>query len=373
MFRGVNLAPTRGNSNTGSFVRDQYYWSYLDQQEWYLSRLRSFRVQSLRIPVNVVTAQNATALLRMRSFAERATGGRVVIVMFDSYTDTSRTDEELMAAYSHGDGKVNSVSEFAAAWAAAHAVFRETSALYEILNEPFGYGSNAREYVREMERIIALARLPRERCILDGLKYAENVKGVAAAGWDGLLGYHYYPFYLKTSEEWRHEERMYSDISPVADRVVITEFGADLRLRAEDVACIRGMAAAVARLRGEGRGVLGAYQWHGWHNHDNYDLWDAENREGAELISWFLEGFADEPPLPPSPPSVPPLAPCPADTWSPSWAESPTAACDVWAFNERWGALQGGRTLAEACGLQWAGKNCAGTCCRAVTYALEET
>ena len=150
MFRGVNLAPTRGNSNTGSFVRDQYYWSYLDQQEWYLSRLRSFRVQSLRIPVNVVTAQNATALLRMRSFAERATGGRVVIVMFDSYTDTSRTDEELMAAYSHGDGKVNSVSEFAAAWAAAHAVFRETSALYEIFNEPFGYGSNAREYVREM-------------------------------------------------------------------------------------------------------------------------------------------------------------------------------------------------------------------------------
>ena len=106
MFRGVNLAPTRGNSNTGSFVRDQYYWSYLDQQEWYLSRLRSFRVQSLRIPVNVVTAQNTTALLRMRSFAERATGGRVVIVMFDSYTDTSRTDEELMAAYSHGDGKV---------------------------------------------------------------------------------------------------------------------------------------------------------------------------------------------------------------------------------------------------------------------------
>ena len=265
MFRGVNLAPTRGNSNTGSFVRDQYYWSYLDQQEWYLSRLRSFRVQSLRIPINVVTAQNATALLRMRSFAERATGGRVVLVMFDSYTDTSRTDEELMAAYSHGDGKVNSVSEFAAAWAAAHAVFRETSALYEIFNEPFGYGSNAREYVREMERIIALARLPRERCILDGLKYAENVKGVAAAGWDGLLGYHYYPFYLKTSEEWRHEERMYSDISPVADRVVITEFGADLRLRAEDVACIRGMAAAVARLRGEGRGVLGAYQWHGWH------------------------------------------------------------------------------------------------------------
>ena len=39
---------------------------------------------------------------------------------------------------------------------------------------------------------------------------------------------------------------------------------------------------------------------------------------------------------------------CGANTWQPSWASSPDAACALWAGSTSWGALKNGQTLEEA-------------------------
>eukprot|EP00928_Gymnodinium_smaydae_P045502 TRINITY_DN3032_c0_g1_i1.p1 TRINITY_DN3032_c0_g1~~TRINITY_DN3032_c0_g1_i1.p1 ORF type:complete len:256 (+),score=22.73 TRINITY_DN3032_c0_g1_i1:38-769(+) len=58
------------------------------------------------------------------------------------------------------------------------------------------------------------------------------------------------------------------------------------------------------------------------------------------------------------------------DTWQPGWGKDdgkevpPYKACGSWAENSEWGALKGGRTLTEACKLDFAKESCAQTCCK---------
>ena len=55
---------------------------------------------------------------------------------------------------------------------------------------------------------------------------------------------------------------------------------------------------------------------------------------------------------------------CGANTWQPSWASSPDAACALWAGSTSWGALKNGQTLEEGCRTStFAQQDCSLTCC----------
>ena len=55
---------------------------------------------------------------------------------------------------------------------------------------------------------------------------------------------------------------------------------------------------------------------------------------------------------------------CGANTWRPSWASSPDAACALWAGSTSWGALKNGQTLEEGCRTStFAQQGCSLTCC----------
>jgi len=53
-----------------------------------------------------------------------------------------------------------------------------------------------------------------------------------------------------------------------------------------------------------------------------------------------------------------------ADKWNPGWGKKPSVVCGEWAHNSKWGALKGGKTIAQSCA-SFGNKECAKTCCEA--------
>ena len=128
----------------------------------------------------------------------------------------------------HGDGRVNNVTEMGEAWRLAAAAFRGTQVKFEVFNEPFGY-KIATEYVDVMHRIIAAAGLPKDRVVLDGLGYADDVQAISGM-WPGWLGFHIYPNWepdgSRTQENFSN--LVQHRLDGVSHRTLITEFGAAL-------------------------------------------------------------------------------------------------------------------------------------------------
>jgi len=287
---GLNLPPMQGSSNAGAFLAGVYALEYPDS---FWKGVKEERFDSLRIPVNADTAEHAASLDTIERYFARV-GDRGILCFFD----TTREGEG-----SHGDGKPNDLGRVARAWAALHARFRDKTGIkYELFNEPFGYPktlAGARQYVNDMKKVIEAAGLPVDRCILDGLGYADDVKLVSRAGWEGDLAYHFYPNWVpdgrRTQESYSN--RIQADLEGVSHRVHVTEFGADLGLgdvyetytpdgsaAAQDRNALRGFHDAVIAFERAGRGVRSTYVWHGWPNGDGYDLWDPKNRFGAAKV-----------------------------------------------------------------------------------------
>merc|ERR1719331_933745 len=148
------------------------------------------------------------------------------------------------------------------AWQKIHEVFAQyPNVKYELFNEPFGYARNdVQAYLSDMTQL--MEGLPRDRCIIDGLGYADDVKSLAAAGWEGDLAYHFYPFWL--SEGGRTQAAfsnlLQEALQGVSHRTYITEFGADLSVNQDyetsgenkfgNVNCLRGMHDALLALKG---------------------------------------------------------------------------------------------------------------------------
>jgi hypothetical protein len=179
---------------------------------------------AIRLAVNVETANNMEALQRHKMYID-AVGGKGIICMFD----TSLTPATSWPRTGRITGKVEQVAE---AWRNVHSVFGPygENVMYELFNEPWGYKSNASEYVAEMKQLIHLAKLPTDRCILAGLYGSADVQSVARAGWPGYLAYHCYSFWLPEGNRTRRQfsERIQQDLAGLSSRVFITEFGVGL-------------------------------------------------------------------------------------------------------------------------------------------------
>lgn len=285
MSVGLNLPPTQGTTNAGAFLPGVHAYDYgVDD----VAALRLHGFTAVRFPVNCSTALDPASMRKLLSFVQ-ALGGHGIVCLFEERAVDAKGDD-------HGCGRIEDPSVAVAAWTSIHRTFApHEGVMYELFNEPFGY-TNPSEYLVVMRHIIRHAALPVERCMLDGCGYASDVVVLSQIGWEGQMAYHFYPHWLP---ETRRTERNYArkvlaDLTGVASRVYITEFGAALNCdhEAVDTNCLRGLRDGLLQLADRGQNVRGAFHWHGWHNGDSYDIWSDGNRQGARQVQSVLEDVA---------------------------------------------------------------------------------
>ena len=56
-----------------------------------------------------------------------------------------------------------------------------------------------------------------------------------------------------------------------------------------NVNCLQGMDDAVQALRKKGKGIKGAFHWHGWMDGDSFSLFGAGNSNGRAKVLKVLE------------------------------------------------------------------------------------
>lgn len=150
-----------------------------------------------------------------------------------------------------------------------------------------------------MHKIIAGAQLPIDRVILDALGWASDPQALAALGWPGSIGYHFYPWWLPTSATRADYAALFrTQLAGISNRTYVTEFGATLNVAnldyeqpaagSSDVACLQGMQDAIDALKLSGPGILGAFHWHGWPNGDSFSLPEPANRNGSAKVLKIL-------------------------------------------------------------------------------------
>jgi hypothetical protein len=287
---GINFPPTQGTTNSGAFLPGVYRYGYTTTQ----IRNANPSFSSMRLPINVETANSPAALAQLKSYVDQFQGKHAIICMFDTLTGSQT---------GHGDGLPNNLDAMGAAWAKIHAVFASyPNVRYEIFNEPFGYSkSDPVAYVRDMKYIISKAGLPGSKTILDGMGYADDIDLVVQGGWSGDLAYHFYPTWSSDHSQEAFSNKAQTDLGRWSKRTWITEFGANLGWNSSNgytdtcygtyidankpysanVNALRGLDDALRSLKGRGQGVKGTFVWHGWHNDDSYDFWASKNANGA--------------------------------------------------------------------------------------------
>lgn len=297
--RGVNLPPTQGSSNAGAFCPGVYQFDYPVET---IGEIKYHTVDAVRLLVNAASSSDEECMQKLKGYLE-ALDGRGVICLFDTI------HEDDVGHDSHGRGHINVMSEYVKAWKRIHEMFGGYPQLwYEIFNEPFGY-PDVELYLNDMQEVIEKAGLPFERCLIDGLGYAGDVKQVEAAGWPGVVGYHFYPMWLncpgRTQEGFSN--KMQSDLDGLSHKTMITEFGGALNQgdvyqeyheSGEDdfsnVNCLRGIRDAISSFESLQKQVIGLYFWHGWHNGDSYDFWGEANGPGKACVQQILATASSE-------------------------------------------------------------------------------
>eukprot|EP01043_Picozoa_sp_COSAG02_P002345 COSAG02_NODE_54_length_43941_cov_54.857990_21_plen_340_part_00 len=300
---GLNLPATQGTSGTGAFLPGVYSFNYTADQ---LARAKAAGFNSLRLPVNIPTASDPPTLAKMRGIIE-AIGGSGVICMFGTGSTTT-----------HGTGRIDDLGKAIAAWEKVHAVFEDLpNVKYEIFNEPHGYAPGCNSppcktpagYIMDVSTLVFEAKLPKDRCILDALGWAQDPQGLVDMGWDGLVGYHFYPWWLAGGQN--HSRAEYSALlrsalgktkaglpRQISNRTFITEFGGNLGLSnvkyeqpstSNDVNCFQGLDDALTALQQDGHGVAGAFHWHGWENGDSFSFWGEGNANGSAKVTKILK------------------------------------------------------------------------------------
>lgn len=203
----------------------KFVYEYSDE---YFAKIRNDGINSLRIGLNVETANDADTLEKILSYANvflasPSTGsgdgvgegvaasadGIVILCMWDTLNDAENASVLAGKSNSHGDGRVKDVKAMGAAWGEVKRTIDASPILgssgkdrifYEIFNEPYGYSDEyeAQAYVYEMTQIALLANLPMGRVILDGMGYADNIKSIMGY-WPGWLAYHVYPNWVSSN------------------------------------------------------------------------------------------------------------------------------------------------------------------------------
>lgn len=180
-------------------------------------------------------------------------------------------------ANSSRDGRVDNTTQFWNMWQTVVTKYGSNANVYfEVFNEPHGYS------LSELTSLYAdwLSRfpnVPRNRILLGGTGYSENVTGVGADSRfsNCLLALHNYAFWATRSTVAAWEQDWRSRVGNYASRTVVTEYGASMTTGKNytgaangdnEIAYIQGSTNVFRNDR------IGSVYWPGLRDNDSYSI-----------------------------------------------------------------------------------------------------
>jgi hypothetical protein len=311
-FHGVNWADPRDNYASdavvpsGLSVTDDYRTVYRTAEKMVEGFRANLGANTLRLPIN--PASVGTAWWKSyRAAIDAATdaGDKVILSYWEAPTAK--------------DGKVDDVAAWNQMWDTVTAAYRSNPRVYfEPMNEPFGYTLD--QWVQICTDWLGRhTDVPRDRVVISGTGYNDNVSGVgAASALNGtLLSLHFYGYWGSATTEADWISNLLPRIGAYAYRTIIDEAGAPMTVGLNygnhNGNVFTAYFAAVTDIaRGTGMGIV---YWPGLRTGDSYSIesLDAKGRlqdnsaSGVAQLKWGY-GFGTVPPVndqPPAPAGTP--------------------------------------------------------------------
>lgn len=266
-FKGVNWADIFDNFKDdqlviGGLALTDDYSTVRAKAGTILTGFQNVGINTIRIPINYPTVSTPWWNAYSGVIDEASSRGMKIIIAY-------------WEAKSSQDGQVDNLLQFWNMWQTVTSKYvGDNNVYFEVMNEPAGYTA------ANLNSLYAFwlsfyPSVPRNRILLGGVGYSENVNPVGADSRFSqcLLSYHNYTWFKTwdTSSDW--ESGIYAINYP--ERTIMTEFGMNLTtgkdfINAPDVdreiAYFQGLTDAL-RERG-----MGAVYWPGLRIDDTYSL-----------------------------------------------------------------------------------------------------
>ncbi|WP_448002132.1 ricin-type beta-trefoil lectin domain protein [Agromyces bauzanensis] len=312
-FRGVNWADPRDNYAddevvpSGLDTADDYRTTYAKASDVVLEFRHEVGANTVRLPINPWSVGTEWWESYQGAIDAATRHGFKVILSYWEGDDAK-------------DGRVDDLAAFDAMWDTVVEEYGQNPRVYfEPMNEPFGYTLD--EWVSLASGWLDDRDVPRERVIVSGTGYNDDVTGVGAAEeLEGtLLSLHFYGFWAAhtTEEEWK--QNLLPRIGEYGWRTVVSEAGSPMTTglnygnhEGDVYTSYLGALTEVARDQG-----IGLVYWPGLRTNDAYTLTTAlgdgdlevTNESGLAQIQWGWglleeEQLNDLPPAPPGEPLV---------------------------------------------------------------------
>lgn len=313
-FRGVNWADPRDNYAddevipSGLSIDDSYREVYSTSSRIVREFKHELKANTVRLPINP-SSVGTDWWESYRGAIDAASDRGFKVIL--SYWEADNAK----------DGRVDDPAAFDEMWQTVVDEYGDDERVYfEIMNEPFGYSLD--EWVDlSVDWLDAHSELPRERVIISGTGYNDNVTGVGAAEeLDGtLLSLHFYGFWDDDTTEEAWKANLLPRIGEYGWRTLVSEAGSPMTTGLNygnhegDVStAYLGALTEVARDQG-----MGIVYWPGLRTNDAYTLTTlgeknrltVTNESGLAQIQWGWgllkrERLNDLPPTPPGEPIV---------------------------------------------------------------------
>ena len=308
-FRGVNWADPRDNYAadavvpSGLAVTDSYWTVYRTVQRMVRGFRQNLGANTLRLPINPASVGN-TWWTSYRGAIDAATnsGDKVILSYWEANTSK--------------DGLVDDAAGWNTMWDTVVREYRHDPRVYfEPMNEPHGYTLD--QWVSVTAGWLARHKeVPRDRVVISGTGYNDNVTGVGAARElrGTLLSLHFYGFWASYTQEADWINDLSPRIGAYAGRTIIDEAGAPmttgLNYGAHNGNVYTSYLAAVTDTARAKR--MGLVYWPGLRFGDAYSIESVgtdgrlvdNSATGVAQLRWGY-GFGHIPPvndLPPAPP-----------------------------------------------------------------------
>jgi hypothetical protein len=298
-FKGVNWADPRDNYAddevvpSGLSLSDSYETVYA-KAESIIGGFAELGANTVRLPVNPSSVNGP--------FWDAYTGA------IDAATDQGfKVILGYWEADNAKDGRIDDQASYDAMWSRITTAYADNSrVVFEPMNEPFGY--TVQEWTDTAAQWLSTYdSVPRERVLIAGTKYSENVTTVCAdSRLDGtLLALHQYGFWhtdWTSYGEWKSDLKR--RIGGCASRTVFDEFGATMTSGLDYNGPINGsneiayIQSATDTIRELG---LGSVYWPGLRDGDTYSLTTRQgsgtdfslqvnNQSGLDRLHWAWGG-----------------------------------------------------------------------------------
>jgi hypothetical protein len=217
---------------------------------------------TVRIPINEATVSSSTYW-----------------PVYEAAINGMRAEGNVIITYwAYQNGEPANMTDYWDMWDTVVSDFGgDANVFFEPINEPYGY-STAADLVDDIYNpwLSDYSSVPRNRVLLDGLGYADNVAAIGALVSGTLLSVHDYSWYSSTAtteSEW--ESQLSGEIGGYADRTVMTEWGAAMTTGVDyDSACGSAVTCFVQGASEEARELgLGTLYWPGIGTGDTYRMY----------------------------------------------------------------------------------------------------